>query len=323
MTNDRLDPITGRRVPGDPSHDPTGVGENRTDTYPGLGKADPTVSDPALALDDTDPGLPTSGQSDPSRALEVDGETGDTSDAGSVDADDEESGYRRPAAAGVGAGGTAERVREVAEQAADQAEAVKDTALERGGDVAEAAKDELSRVAGDARAQFQGLWTEASGQLAEQARSGQQQFAELVHSLADELGVMASKSGQDGPLASLAKQAAQRGGAFSHWLANAEPSDVVTELRRFARRRPFVFLASATLAGVVVGRLSRGLMAANENPNTASSGARAAAERTNVPAPALAEDLPAYGGGTSGQTYGYAPVDTDTASGSGEGGEFR
>ncbi len=322
MTNDRLDPITGRRVPGDPSHDPTGVGENRTDTYPGLGSADPTVSDPALSLDDTDPGLPTSGQADPTRALDVDGETGDTSAAGSVDEGDDPPRDQ-----------PAERARHVAGQAADEAAAVKDTALDaasevkdaalqRGGDVADTAKDELNRLAGDARAQFQGLWGAASGQLVEQARSGQQQLAELVHSLADELGVMASRSDQDGPLTSLAKQAAQRGGALSHWLSNAEPRDVVSEIRRFARRRPFVFLASATLAGVVVGRLSRGLMAANDSPSTASAGARAAAERTNAPASAVAEDLPAYGGGTSGQSYGYTPVD-ETVPGPGEAGDVR
>jgi hypothetical protein len=315
MTNDRLDPITGRRVPGDPTHDPTGVGENRTDTYPGLGKSDPTVSDPALALDDTDPGLPTSGQSEPARALEVDGETGDTSAAGSVDAGEGASQYGAP-------GRAADEASAVKDTALDAAGAVKEAALERGNEVADTAKQELSRLAGDARDQFQGLWSEASGQIAEHARSGQQQLADLVHSLADELGVMASRSDQDGPLTSLAKQAAQRGGAFSHWLSNAEPGDVMAEVRRFARRRPFVFLASATLAGVVVGRLSRGLMAAGNNPNTASSGARAAAERTNVPAPAPTEDLPAYGGGTAGQTYGYSPVEDDVP-GPGEAGDFR
>lgn len=157
---------------------------------------------------------------------------------------------------------------------------VRDVAMERGGDVAHAAREELNQLTKEARNQALSLWSQASEQLREQAVNGKQQAADLLHSLAGELGQMASRSEQDGPLTALAKEAAARAGELSHWLQNAEPSDVVAEIRRFARRRPVVFLAGTVLAGVVVGRLSRGMMAAaDHHPATATppSGSRMSA----------------------------------------------
>lgn len=160
---------------------------------------------------------------------------------------------------------------EVAGVAAAEAGAVKDAALERGADVAGVAKDELARLTSEARGQLQGIWSQASSQLREQASSGQQQLSELLHSLAGELGEMASRSQQEGPLTALARAGAVRGGEWSHWLANTEPADLLTQVKRFARRRPVLFLASAAAAGIVVGRLSRGLMAAADTPSASVS----------------------------------------------------
>jgi hypothetical protein len=328
MTNDRLDPITGRRVPGQVPEDTLSSGAGSDRNYPDLGDVDPTVADPAYGLDDTEPVPATSGQTDSMSTYGADDETAEAP-ASRRDGPKRRPGERRdplsqPGGATTGIPGQARddvggaQAKHVAEHAADKAADVKDTAvekaadvkdaaLERGADVADVAKDELARLAGDARAQFQGLWDQASGQLREQASTGKQQLADLLHSLAGELGEMASKSEQDGPVTALAKQASRRGGELSHWLANADASDVLAEVRRFARRRPFVFLAGATVAGVVVGRLSRGLMAGKDV--TPSRSATAAAEATDVPAPRLAAEVPAYGGGTTGQTYGYDRAD--------------
>ncbi len=163
----------------------------------------------------------------------------------------------------------------VKDQAVASASEVKDVVVERGGEVAAVAKDELGRLAGDARDQLQDLWSQTRDQLWEQASAGQQHLADLLHTMAAELGEMASKSESGGPLTSLAKQGAERGGALSHWLSESEPSDVFAELRRFARRRPFAFLAGSVLAGVVVGRLSRSLAAsASESSSSTPSGSR-------------------------------------------------
>lgn len=160
---------------------------------------------------------------------------------------------------------------EVKDAALAGAGEVREVAMERGGDVAHAARDELAQLTEEARHQAMSLWSQASEQLREQAVNGKQQAADLLHSLAGELGHMASRSEQDGPLTALAKDVAARAGELSHWLQEAEPSDVVAEIRRFARRRPVVFLAGAALAGVVVGRLSRGMMAAADEHRPAKA----------------------------------------------------
>ncbi len=333
MTNDRLDPITGRRVPGQVPEDALSSGAGSDRNYPDLGDVDPGVADPAYGLDDTEPlgdaEIPGQARDDvpggrddvpssrhPGERRDPLSPPGDPTTGIPGQARDDVRGGRDDVRGG---GGDARaKAEHVAEHAIDKAADVKDTAvekaadvrdaaLERGADVVDVARDELARLAGDARAQFQGLWDQASGQLREQASTGKQQLADLLHALAGELGEMASKSEQDGPVTALAKQASRRGGELSHWLANADASDVLAEVRRFARRRPFVFLAGATVAGVVVGRLSRGLMAGRDV--TPSRSATAAAEATDVPAPRLAAELPAYGGGTTGQTYGYDRAD--------------
>jgi hypothetical protein len=122
---------------------------------------------------------------------------------------------------------------------------------------------------------------------------------------------MAARSDNDGPLTALARQGAARGGELSHWLQQSEPADVLAELRRFARRRPFAFLAGAALAGVVVGRLSRGLMAANNDSTTVGSGSAAPARAVTTPAPEPVEPAEYSGPGSAGVPVG--------ASGTGQG----
>ena len=208
------------------------------------------------------------------------------------------------------AGHAVEKAGDVAGSAAEKAGELKDVALERGADVAAVAKDELTRLAHEARSEVQSLWSNASEQLRGQAATGQHQLSELLHSLSGELGEMASKSDNTGPLTALAKQAAAKGGEWSHWLSNSEPTDVLTELRRFARRRPFMFLASAALAGVVVGRLGRGLMAANDNDDDHTATRAVGTSPSYVPAtkgitqPGVTYDeLPAFGADeTPGET---------------------
>ncbi len=209
------------------------------------------------------------------------------------------------------AGHAAEKAGDVAGSAAEKAGELKDVALERGGDVAAVAKDELARLTNEARSEVQSLWSNASEQLRGQAATGQKQLSELLHSLAGELGEMASKSENTGPLTALARQAAARGGELSHWLANSEPTDLLTEVRRFARRRPFVFLASAAVAGVVVGRLGRGLMAVGDTEHSAtrmvegSSASHPSAAGVTTPAAVTYDELPSFGTHEAPEVEGY------------------
>jgi len=100
-------------------------------------------------------------------------------------------------------------------------------------------------------------------ELRGQVNSQQSQLASRVQGWASELGSMASKSDESGPMTDLAQEASRRGGEIAHWLDTHEPADVLDEVKRFARRRPVAFLALAAAAGVVAGRVTRGAVAAN------------------------------------------------------------
>jgi hypothetical protein len=149
------------------------------------------------------------------------------------------------------------------ETAKSEAANVKDTAAEAASDVAEVAKSEVANVAIEAKYQARNLVDQTRSELRGQADNQQSQLASKLHSWASELGSMASKSEESGPMTDLAQEAARRGGELAHWLDTHEPADVLDEVKRFARRRPVAFLALAAAAGVVAGRLTRGAVAAN------------------------------------------------------------
>jgi len=208
-----------------------------------------------------------------------------------------------------------DRGQQVAGVAKEQAGAVKDTAVDRGQQVAGTVKDEASRVTAEATGQAKDLLQQGRQQLGEQVSTQQQKLGSLVHSLADELGTMAAKSDKSGPLTDLAQQGSRRIGALAHQLETSEPSDLLDQVRNFARRRPAAFLLGSALAGVVVGRLSRSLAAeahenkvANESPALPASG---------YASPSTGYDTGAYttGSYTAGAstTAGYATGTSTTA----------
>ena len=247
-----------------------------TGAYPDQGTTDFTTSDSSYGLTDSDAdtaggagGVAGHGST---LASQYSSDGGDDSSSLKQGVEDVKDGALQ--SAGAVKDKAMESAGAVKDQAMASASEVKDVVVERGGDVAAVAKEELGRLAGDARDQLQDLWSQTRDQLWEQASTGQQHLADLLHTMASELGEMASKSESDGPLTALAKQGAERGGALSHWLSESEPSDVFAELRRFARRRPFAFLAGSVLAGVVVGRLSRSLAASSSSSSSQPAGSR-------------------------------------------------
>jgi hypothetical protein len=63
----------------------------------------------------------------------------------------------------------------------------------------------------------------------------------------------------------LAHEASQRIKAFASALDDREPAELLDEVRRFARQRPGAFLGLAAFAGVVAGRLTRGVKDASSS----------------------------------------------------------
>ena len=208
------------------------------------------------------------------------------------------------------------------------------SSIQTGKHVADVAREQASGVAAEAGRQGKDLLHQAQGQLEKQAAQGQQQLATQLLSLSEELRSMAGASDQGGMAASLASQAASRVRTAGHWLADRKPGQVADEVQSFARRRPAAFLALAVGAGLVAGRLTRGLKDAHSDDSAAPAVTQGLSGQWAQPsdlasypsaAPAGVSDqtpgpsVPASGGGPAweaGPEYGERnPLVTDDQAG--------
>jgi len=188
----------------------------------------------------------------------------------------------------------------------DQAAELGQGAVQAGKHAAETAREQALNVTGEATRQGRDLVRQAQDQLGEQAARGQQQLADALRSLSAQLSEMAGGSSRGGMATDLARQAAGRANDAAHWLSNREPAQVVDEVQSFARRRPGTFLVLAAGAGLVAGRLTRGMKdASSDDPGPATPEASPWAPDPAEPA-YLAEttsgagpDLPAPATGSS------------------------
>lgn len=181
--------------------------------------------------------------------------------------------------------------------------------------VSDVTSEQAQNVATEARAQARGLLDQARGQVNAQAATQQDRAAEWVHGVADELRGMLDRSGSDRRTdpeeGGVATQAVRRlstvADDVARWLDEHEPSDAMTEITRFARRRPGLFLALAVGAGLVAGRVTRGLAAATDDRSgdPASLPTPPDGARNRLPA-----GFPAVGG-----TDSPTPAGTDESSG--------
>ena len=158
--------------------------------------------------------------------------------------------------------------RDAAKQEAVQ---VKDTATDAGRQVAGTAKEEAANVVAETKTQAKSLLSQARDELSSQGSTQKDRLAGTLHGFSKELGAMASGSSESGPITDLALQASRKGGEIAHWLENHDASDVLAEVKSFARRRPVAFLALAAAAGVLVGRIGRGTVAANTSLDSPDS----------------------------------------------------
>ena len=171
---------------------------------------------------------------------------------------------------GTGTGGS-DSTKDVAKQEAGQ---VKSTAVDAGRNVAGTAKDEAAGVASEAKERAADLVGTVTNEVRTQISSQQQRLAGGLLSVASELDEMASKTEGSGPGGQLAQEASRRINSLASWFESREPADVLDEVRDFARRRPGLFLSGAALTGLLVGRLTRDVVASRtnlDNPSTSGS----------------------------------------------------
>ncbi len=160
-------------------------------------------------------------------------------------------------------GGTREQATqqagEIRDHAAREVADVKDHAVGATKDVAQTAGTEAKAVARDARNELRGLVNSGLDELNTQAGTGQQQLAAGLRNVVDELGEMVQGSTRNGMATQFARELSDRGNGLVGWLEGHEPRDALTEVRRYASRNPWTFLAIAAGAGLLVGRFARGL----------------------------------------------------------------
>jgi hypothetical protein len=127
--------------------------------------------------------------------------------------------------------------------------------------VAATAKGEAKQVAYEAKEKARNLMSELGDDVRGQAHTQQQRVASGLRSIGEELSSMARNSDQSGTATNLVSGAADRAHSVAGWLENRDPGSLLDEVKRFARQRPGAFLAIAAGAGVLAGRLTKGLTA--------------------------------------------------------------
>lgn len=156
----------------------------------------------------------------------------------------------------------------VTDTARDQAQQVKDSAADATSQVAQTSKDQVRQVTDDVRSQAKQLAGETKTQLNEQASSQRDRAVSGLRSLGDELSSMSQSSEQSGVGTQLAREGSDLTHKAADFLEQRDPTQLLDEIRSLARRKPGAFLVGAAVAGVVVGRLTRGAVSARSNESS-------------------------------------------------------
>ena len=170
------------------------------------------------------------------------------------------------------------------------------------GTVLEEAKEQARSVADTAVAQTKGVFANIGSDLSKEAQSQKLRMAKGLDGFSTELDDVALKG--TGRVPSFAGEAADRTRSLSRWLENTDTADMVRSVEDFGRRRPALFILGTAVAGMVAGRLTRGMI------DDRSPGANTADTRTpntvvypTVSAPVIPTGSAPAG---AGSTYGAA-----------------
>jgi vacuolar-type H+-ATPase subunit H len=189
------------------------------------------------------------------------------------------------------------------QDAKEQAKQTAGTATEESRHVAGVAKDEAQNVAAEARQQARTLKDEAMTQVDEQSRTQRDRLVDTLRTFSDDLEQMASQGGRSGMATDLTRQVAGKARELGSQLDGREPTDLLDDVRSFARRRPGAFLLGAVAAGVVAGRLTRGTKDASSggsSPRSVYDDPRGTATGDPIQGTGYPAGDPAYPSGVSG-----------------------
>jgi hypothetical protein len=187
--------------------------------------------------------------------------------------------------------GTRERAKETASTAADEGRHVAGVAKEETAHVASEAAGAAKNVAHD-------VLRNVSDVAREQSGTQRDRLVGTMSTLSSDLSSMAAQA-PSGLAGDLARQAADQARALTLRLENRDPGDILDDVRRFARRRPGVFLLGALAVGVATGRLLAGARdgiagAAAVEPSTSPT---TSTNASTLPPPIANDPDIGYGGG--------------------------
>lgn len=155
------------------------------------------------------------------------------------------------------------------DEAQHQAQQVAQDAKAQAKDLGQTAQREAGQLKDEAVQQVKSLAGTVQGQVGDQAVSQQERVAGQVRSYTDDLHRLVSgEQPQSDAVRQAVTAVADRAESLTQRLETASPADLLDDVRGFAARKPGTFLALALGAGLVAGRLTRGLRDADQDGAT-------------------------------------------------------
>ncbi|GAA4479980.1 hypothetical protein GCM10023190_24060 [Enteractinococcus fodinae] len=195
-----------------------------------------------------------------------------------------------PASGGTRSASATEQAKQTTRQEADR---LKGQAQSAADDVADTAKHEAHAVQDEAMDQAKSLASSVQEEANAQASTQQQRLAEQSRTVTDDLQrIRRGERPESDMVLRAVSTVADRAEAFTHQLETKEPRELLSDVRRFASRRPGAFLLIAAGAGLIAGRLTRGMRDA-ESDQQSSSQSRSGQSQSGQVSPTTPQQPPA------------------------------
>jgi hypothetical protein len=198
-----------------------------------------------------------------------------------------------------------------AQQVAGQS---KEAATQAAVEVKDTAKEQAQRVGTEAKTQARNIAADVRDKVGEQARTQNDKLVSTIRETAGHLDEMRGDR-QDSPAATVVSRVADGGRQLADYLDRNGPEGVLQEVQDFARRRPGAFLATALVAGFVVGRLGKSVAKADPSAGGSTAKASGDAFTSNYPQTTTDDSFASsvdYAG-TTGAAADYASTGTEYA----------
>lgn len=135
-------------------------------------------------------------------------------------------------------------------------------------EVAQTGKQGATDVVQQTKKEATNLMAQTRNEIRDQAEQQRASTVSSLRSIVDQLTSMTKNTDEDGSAVELAARARDRVHTAADWLDQRDVSQIGDELRRMGRQRPGAFLLTAAVAGVVAGRLTRGVVAEHSEDST-------------------------------------------------------